>query len=211
MKFLGSFFVVILAWAGYAYLHRPITYPPGVLVSSEPMQENFPESAPPIEYGKFHLKPLAQFVLDARLLHRKIYRWDRQAALAQVDLAVGWGPMSDQAVLDRLDITQSMRFFWYEYQLPPPIPKEEIVCHGTNLHIIPSTAAIASLCKSVRIGSLIHVSGRLVEATGPDIGTWRSSLSRTDSGNGACELVWVEELSTVTPEEVGGHIRLVRQ
>ena len=104
-----------------------------------------------------------------------------------------------------------MRFFWYEYQQPPPIAKEEIVCHGTNLHIIPATSAIASLCKSLRIGALIHLSGELVEATGPDIGTWRSSLSRTDSGNGACELVWVEELSPLVFETVDGRIRLVRQ
>jgi hypothetical protein len=169
------------------------------------------EPPAPIERDVFHLKPLAHFALDARLLHRKVYRWDRQSKLAPVDLAVGWGPMSDQSVIDRLNITQSMRFFWYEYQQPPPIAKEEIVCHGTNLHIIPATSAIASLCKSLRIGALIHLSGELVEATGPDIGTWRSSLSRTDSGNGACELVWVEELSPLVFETVDGRIRLVRQ
>jgi hypothetical protein len=196
MKFLGSLLAIGLASAGYAYLHRPITYPPGVLISSEPEQTNLTEPVSPIDYGKFHLKPLARFALDARLLHRKIYRWDRQSALAPVDLAVGWGPMSDQSVLDRLNISQSMRFFWYEYQNPPPIAKEAIICHATNLHLIPATAAIASQCKSLRIGSLIHLSGELVEATGPEIGTWRSSLSRTDSGNGACELVWVESLST---------------
>jgi hypothetical protein len=33
-----------------------------------------------------------------------------------------------------------------------------------------------------------------VQATGPGIGAWRSSLTRTDDGNGACELVWVEQL-----------------
>jgi len=211
VKFLGSLLAIALVWGAYLYLHRPITYPPGVLVSSEPEQTNLSEPVTPIEHGKFHLKPLARFALDARLLHRKIYRWDRQSALAQMDLAVGWGPMSDQAVIDRLSISQSMRFFWYEYRLPPPIPKEEIVCHGSNLHIIPSTAAIASQCKSLRIGSLIHLSGELVEATGPNIGTWRSSLSRTDSGNGACELVWVEELSPLSVETIGGQFRLVRQ
>ena len=161
----------------------------GVLVASEPEQTLWPDSTDAIDYRSFHLKPLAHFALDARLLHRKIYRWDRQAALAPVDLAVGWGPLSDQAVLDRLNISQSMRFFWYEYRNPPPIAKEEIVSHGTNLHIIPATSEIASRCKSLRLGSLFHLSGELVEATGPDIGTWRSSLSRTDSGNGACELV----------------------
>ncbi len=206
MKFLAVLLAVALLWAAYIYLHRPIIYSPGVLLSSDPEQTSLPESAPTIEHGAFHLKPL-----DARLLHRKIYRWDRQSALAPVDLAVGWGAMSDQAVLDRLNITQSMRFFWYEYRNPPPIPKEEIVCHGTNLHIIPSTAAIASECKSLRIGSLIHLRGELVEATGPDIGTWRSSLSRTDSGNGACELVLVEELSPLRAEAAVGRTRLVRQ
>jgi hypothetical protein len=211
MKLLAWLIAIALVCVGYVYLHRPITYPAGILISSEPEQTNLAESVAPIEHGKFHLKPLAHFALDARVLHRKIYRWDRQSALAPVDLAVGWGPMSDQAVIDRLNITQSMRFFWYEYHQPPPIPKEEIVCHGTNLHIIPATAAIAAQCKSLRIGSLIHLGGELVEATGPDIGTWRSSLSRTDSGNGACELVLVEELEKLTPEEIGGHIRLVRQ
>jgi hypothetical protein len=211
MKSIAVILALVLACTGYVYLHRPLIYPPGILVSSEPEQTTLPKSAIPIERGAFHLKPLAHFALDARLLHRKIYRWDRQSALAPMDLAVGWGPMSDQAVLDRLNITQSMRFFWYEYQMPPPISKEQIISHATNLHIIPGTSAIASRCKSLRIGTLIHLSGELVEATGPDIGTWRSSLSRTDDGNGACELVWVEELSALAREEIGGHDRLVRQ
>jgi hypothetical protein len=211
MKFFASLLVVGLIWTGYAYLHRPITYAPGVLVASDPEQTLLPDSTDPIDYGSFHLKPLAHFALDARLLHRKIYRWDRQSALAPVDLAVGWGPLSDQAVLDRLDISQSMRFFWYEYRNPPPIAKEEIVSHATNLHIIPATREIASQCRSLRIGSLFHLSGELVEATGPNIGTWRSSLSRTDSGNGACELVWVEELSSLSREDIAHHVQLVRQ
>ena len=30
--------------------------------------------------------------------------------------------MSDEAVLDQLSISQSMRFYWYRYKMPPPIP-----------------------------------------------------------------------------------------
>jgi hypothetical protein len=69
------------------------------------------------------------------------------------------------------------------------------------VHLIPATEQIASLCKSLRTGSLVHLGGELVEATGPDIGTWRSSLSRTDTGNGACELMWVKEVTVVEPTE----------
>ena len=200
MKALALFVALCLAVFGYWFLHRPITYPAGVLIEAEPLQIAETGIAP-IECHGFNLKPLANFTLEARVLHRKVYRYDRQAALAPVDLALGWGPMSDQSVLDRLSISQSMRFFWYEYQLPPPIAPDQIVSHSTNVHLIPATEQIASLCKSLRTGSLVHLGGELVEATGPDIGTWRSSLSRTDTGNGACELMWVKEVTVLELRE----------
>ena len=201
MKSFGVFLAIALASVAYWYFHRPITYPPGVLIASEPEQIAIIGSVKPIDYHAFHLQPLAYFTIDARVLHRKIYRYDRPAALVPVDLALGWGPMSDQHVLDQLKISQSMRFYWYEYQRQPPIPKDQIISHSTNIHVIPSTTEIASRCKSLRTGSLVHLSGELVEATGPGIGTWRSSLSRTDTGNGACELMWVEKMS-VLPESL---------
>ena len=197
MKSFGIFLAIALASVAYWYFHRPITYPPGVLIASEPEQVDVAGSVKPIDYRAFHLRPLAHFTIDARVLHRKIYRYDRPAALVPVDLALGWGPMSDQHVLDQLKISQSMRFYWYEYQRQPPIPKDQIISHSTNIHVIPSTTEIASRCKSLRTGSLVHLSGELVEATGPGIGTWRSSLSRTDTGNGACELMWVEKMSVL--------------
>jgi len=205
--------LVLLAIAGaccvYWFLHRPITYEPGVLIASDPTQENLPGNEPAFDFGDFRLKPLARFTLDARLLHSRIYRFDPGARLVPIDLAVGWGPMSDQQVLDRLHITQSMRFFWYEYQNSPPIPKDQINNHATNIHIIPSTPELAASCKSLRYGELVHFRGELVEATGPHIGTWRSSLSRTDSGNGACELLYLEEIELLSADAVLNKSRFV--
>ncbi len=198
MKTLAFIALIAIAWFVYTRINAPITYPPGVLITAEPQQSATKPQDRAFDEGKFHFQPLAHFALDARVLHQKIYRYDRAAALVPVDLAVGWGPMSDQAVLDRLEISQSARFFWYQYQRQPPIPTGEIISHATNLHLIPSNEAVAAQCKSLRTGELIHLSGLLVEATGPEIGTWRSSLSRTDSGNGACELVWVEEVERLS-------------
>ena len=194
MKSLACVIALVVGWYAYSRITGPITYPPGVLIASDPEQTAIGANDQPFQSGAFRLEPLARFALDARVLHRKIYRYDHQAALVPVDLAVGWGRMSDQAVLDQLEISQSARFFWYEWQHQPPIPRSEIVSHATNLHLIPSTSAIGSRCKSLRSGELIHLSGILVQATGPGIGAWRSSLTRTDDGNGACELVWVEQL-----------------
>lgn len=201
MKTISAFVALVLAFLVYFYFHRPITYPAGVLIDSEPAQIEIEPGAEQIAHGDYKLKPLARFSLNARVLHRKVYRYDRQSKLVPVDLAVGWGSMSNQAVLDRMEITQSTRFYWYQYQLPPPIPREEIVSHSTNVHVIPATPAIAAFCKSLRSGDLIHLEGELVEATGPEMGAWRSSLSRTDSGNGACELMLVEGCSKLDRSE----------
>jgi hypothetical protein len=203
MKTVSAILAIALAFFVYFYLHRPITYPGGVLIDSEPTQVAIGAEEQVIEHGEYHLKPLARFSLDGRILHRKVYGYDRESKLVPVDLAVGWGPMSDQTVLDRLKVSQSMRFYWYEYQLPPPIPREQIISHSTNLHVIPATPAIASFCKSLRQGELVHLEGELVEAAGPEIGTWRSSLSRTDTGNGACELMLVEDCSKLSQAQTG--------
>ncbi len=198
MKSVSFFAALVLACFAYSRLTAPIVYPPGVLIPTEPSQTALSPDDSAFDTGKFHLQPLAHFALDARVLHRKIYRYDRPSALVPVDLAVGWGAMSDQAVLDQLSLSQSARFFWYHWQHnPPPIPENEIIAHATNLHLSPSSRSIATRCKKLRAGELVHLSGLLVEATGPEIGTWRSSLSRTDSGNGACELVWVEDLREI--------------
>jgi hypothetical protein len=197
VKLFTGLGALVLLVSAIWYLHRPIHYPPGVLIESEPVQMGLPANAATIHYGDFQLKPLAWFSLDARVLHRRNYRYDAQAPLVPTDLALGWGPMSDQQVIDKLNISQSMRFYWFEYTSPPPIPAEQIVSHSSNMHIIPATPAIASQCNSLRAGSLVHLRGNLVEATGPGIGHWRSSLSRTDTGNGACELFYVEEIEQI--------------
>jgi hypothetical protein len=43
---------------------------------------------------------------------------------------------------------------------------------------------------------VVTLRGRLVEASGADGWRWRSSLTREDSGAGACELVLVDALDT---------------
>jgi hypothetical protein len=210
VKKLCALIAIALLWLGYRHFTAPIVYPPGVLIASDPEQTDLPNESS-IQHGDFQLKPLAHFSIDARLLHAKRYRWDHQSALVPVDLAVGWGRMSDQSVLDQIKITQSMRFYWYEYRLPPPIPQDEIARHSTNIHIIPANDAIASACESLHAGELIHLEGELVEATGPGIGNWRSSLRRDDTGNGACELLLVEKFSRLNADSICAATQLVKR
>jgi hypothetical protein len=52
--------------------------------------------------------------------------------------------------------------------MPPPILTEEIISHSTNVHVIPASAEIAYRCKLLRTGTLVSLSGSLVEAVATD-------------------------------------------
>jgi hypothetical protein len=61
------------------------------------------------------------------------------------------------------------------------------------MHMVPADDATRATLLDARRGSLVRLRGWLIEARGKDGFRWRSSLSRGDSGGGACELVLVEE------------------
>ncbi|MEO8803793.1 MAG: hypothetical protein ABI304_06550 [Rudaea sp.] len=63
------------------------------------------------------------------------------------------------------------------------------------MHLIPADAAVARELARARVGDVISFDGYLVEAVWPNGGKWRSSLTRSDSGDGACELAWIEHFA----------------
>ena len=67
----------------------------------------------------------------------------------------------------------------------------EIVRSSANMHMIPADAHAARALAQVRAGDNVRIEGWLVEADAPDGWRWRSSLTREDSGSGACEVVYV--------------------
>jgi hypothetical protein len=136
---------------------------------------------------------LADFAIKARVLGREDYSFDREAELAPMDLALGWGPMSDETVLEQIDISQSGRWYrWHAEQLP--IARRDIERHSANMHLIPADEWVEDTLDDVRRGSLVELRGFLVEARADDGWYWRSSLTRDDTGARACELVFVERV-----------------
>ena len=63
------------------------------------------------------------------------------------------------------------------------------------MHIVPSNDYVKHLLTKVRAGQIVHIKGQLIEAKKSNGWHWRSSLSREDTGNGACELMYVTELT----------------
>ena len=171
---------------------RPLSQAPGVLAPLDPLQTE-PEARETWTYRNHRITPLAHFELRARVLSTERYRFDRAAKLSPVDFALGWGPMSDSRILEAITIRQQDRwYFWSSGNLP--IAAGEIISHSANMHLIPASAAVEKRLLSVRTGQIVEFKGQLVRADGNDSWVWVSSLSRADTGDGSCEVIWVESL-----------------
>jgi hypothetical protein len=192
------FSVIIL---GYLVIRdwdsKPIEHPPGILVAERPLQVDLQPST--FMLNDYQLTRKASFEIRARVLSKEPYYLNRTADLSPIDLALGWGEMSDSAVLSQIDISQSARWYRTKYDLPPPIAEQQIIFNSSNMHMIPANKGIEKTLKKLREGDVVSISGYLVDVDHDSGWYWRTSMSRLDTGNGACELVYVETLSVENP------------
>jgi hypothetical protein len=195
-RWLAVAFLALCAYLAFdrVVLARPIARGAGVVAAEVPVQAALGRDAPAFQKNGFRVVAVASFALEARVLRTKTYCCGGADSLAPIDVAFGWGRMSDETVLARLAISQSGRFYFWRYEGAPPIPRREIEVSSANMHLIPATTAIAKRLDRLRPGNVVTLKGYLVEVSGKDGFVWRSSLTREDTGNGACELIWVEEL-----------------
>jgi len=189
--------IAVLWWMGRSPSSHPL--PPSAL----PQPSLLPASAavlqqdlrPVVELplGEYTLHLLAEFALDARVLARERYRLGREAELSPWDYALGWGRMADADIARQFTIRQSGRwYYWRTDQLP--IPQREVETSSANMHLIPANDQVRQALDGISAGDNVRLRGFLVEARGQDGWRWRSSLTREDTGDGACELILVTEL-----------------
>jgi len=170
---------------------RPVAFT-GTIAES-PMQATTRATA--LERAGYAIEPVAAYTVRARVLSTERYRMGREADLSPVDFALGWGLMAETAVLDRLSISQSNRWYQYRWENAPPIEPSLIISSSANTHLVPADEAIKDRLLNVRAGSVVTLTGYLVNIKHADGWSWRSSLRRDDSGDGSCELMWVTDLS----------------
>ncbi len=188
------FAIALMGWWLSSPIHCARARDPGVLVAGAPEQHNL-DHATAFQDKDFLITPLADFNVTARVLSRADYNYDPTSSISPTDLAMGWGRMSDSAVLAKLDISQSSRWYTYRWGAEgPPIPQDEIVRSSANMHMLPADDSVRAALSLVRPGDVVHLEGQLIEAHGANGGTWRSSMTRDDSGDGACEVVYVRRL-----------------
>lgn len=198
MRKLLIFLLIVAAVVAYRdWRQRPIEYPPGVLVSLSPAQKDLarPET---FLYDEFTMTRRAAFDIQARVLSRETYFLGTESDLSPIDLALGWGRMSDQAIVDQIRVRQARRWYYTRYALPSPIPEQEIIRSSANMHMIPSSPEVERALKRLRRGDVIRIQGYLVDVDHDSGWKWRTSMTRSDTGQGACEIIYVEDVQRIT-------------
>jgi hypothetical protein len=197
MDMRTTLFLALLAggfWNGWEHWSlRPMHPPDGQIAPEEPSQTDI-DSPKAFSRGRWTLTPRAHYELTARILSREDYRFDVLAELAPEDLALGWGPMSDNRVIAHFDISQGARFYSWRPRAALPIPREDVVAHSANTHVIPADAYVRKQLGRLRVGEVVRLTGTLVDGVRDDGAWFHTSLTRTDSGAGACEIMLVERV-----------------
>lgn len=173
-----------------------IKHSPGVLVRGEPVQRNVKPSTLPAISG-WNLEAVAEYRLTARVLGVRRYPSGFGSDLVPIDVALGWGKMSDQAVLDQFDLSMGNRFFFYEWENQPAIPPDEIMRSAANHHIIAANDDVRKTISYLIPGHIVTLRGYLVNARNGEGRVWNTSLRRDDTGSGACEIFLVQAASAV--------------
>lgn len=191
-KGIIALLILIVVLIYFFYPETVITYPAGITAPDQPIQNNL-DGTKEWTLNEFKFKALAEYQIKARVLSRNDFSLGKESEISPFDLALGWGPMSDQSVIDKIDVTQRNR--WYHWQADVlPITRSEISVNSANVHIIPKDEKITEDFDKVYKGSLIEMKGYLLEITTTEGWRWKSSLKRDDTGGGSCELFWVEQL-----------------
>ncbi len=174
--------------------------PDGIDTSQDPVQVPYKADEPiimEVKHGYFTITPVAKYKISGVVVGKGTYSSGWDGEISPVDLAIVWGKLAEPGSNRYIDYTQGNRWYFYQYKPGSPFDNSYIVSHSSNSHIIPASENIRRAVRAVKGKDKVVLEGFLVNLKGiykEQPVTWNTSLSRTDSGNGSCELFYVSKV-----------------
>ena len=166
-------------------------------VSADPVQEAV-EHPSPVNLRRggvdFTLTPKAHYVLRGIVLGESSYHYDAFYKLAPCDVAMCWGKLVKGKQYTQLKWSQSTRWYWWTYGEGFGHDNAWVSRWSSNTHIIPADRNLERAAKGLRERQPAELEGDLVFvdwSNGGQARWWRTSLSREDTGNGSCEILYL--------------------
>lgn len=148
------------------------------------------------QLGDLRITPLATYDITAQVLLRETFFWDAGSTLSPLDLTLAWGPMSTSESRKGIKFGRGYRSYNWRSVAGLEVSQRLVNDNVANVHMVPASEKIKEQLLDVRVGEVVRLRGFLIRADRADGWHWVSSTSRTDSGNGACELLWVEAVQS---------------
>ncbi len=145
----------------------------------------------PFTKDGYKIQPLMTYRLTARVVAARPYAESGFRSVSPVDLGLAWGRSAEPQRIAKGSFKQENRFMHWRWSGEG----NEIAAHEiANTHIIPATPEMEARILAVKPGNTVALRGYLVQVDG---GSWTSSLSRRDTEDGACEIIYVTTFDVV--------------
>lgn len=116
--------------------------------------------------------------------------------LNMLDVCVVWGENTSTAQLDKLQFWNGI--FTCNVKTRDPVAWDSFDMNQlSNNHLISSDEGIRKRVRDIEIGDQIRVRGYLAGYSSAGVGKRGTSTTRTDTGDGACETIYVERFDIV--------------
>jgi hypothetical protein len=150
-----------------------------------------------IKGGSVSITPLAEYKISGAVVSKKSYSDDWEGEISPVDLAIAWGKLAEPEFSRYITFSHGYRWYRYQWKEGSPFDASYIITHSANNHMIPATENVLRALKTVKKRDRVVLEGYLINLKGTYKGRevrWNTSLSRTDTGDGSCELFYVSKV-----------------
>ncbi len=175
----------------------------GINTGTEPVQKNTSlfTTAISVPGGSATLSSDTTYTISAKVEGARAYD-DMIADLVPNDLLLAWGDMAHSDINSKLVWEQGDRRGQVSGSLGGAggvdLSADYVIRHVSNNHLIASTDHIEQAIKNIKAGDTVRIDGRLVDVriarSDGRVVTVNTSKTRTDQGDGACEIIYVEHL-----------------
>lgn len=191
-KILVLLIAGVLSITGAGLFQRNVGGPDFV---EAPVQNNLIEKSSLLHKGKsgtVTLTLLAEYQINGVVKSTKTYHSDVPAAISPMDVVLAWGNLNQAGIDASVKYSQSGRWYYYKLETSAPVSLAEVQTQSSNTHLIPATGDVLDRLKKIRKHDLVELQGYLVSVVfDPEQPPWSSSMTRTDSGDHACEIMYV--------------------
>jgi len=174
--------------------------PDEINTSQDPVQMPYKADDPitrEVKNGYLTITPVAEYKISGLVVGKATYSSDWAGEISPVDLAIAWGKLAEPWANRYITYAQGYRWYFYQCKSGGPFDNYYVLSHSSNNHIIPANENIRRAVKKVKKKHKVVLEGFLVNLKGTykeQPVTWNTSLSRTDAGNGSCELFYVSKV-----------------